>query len=330
MAAVVTLAAAGVLAVGGTAYGVASGAFFQTAMGDHGMGQETNWSHQWKEGGETYRYVRQYQTVNPEDVSDDLANAIEPVGYTIENCGYTLAVENMVADENGCGIVQFTVSNPDGINIDTEGSQTNQLFFKSSDPNGGWYGIAFEDLNDDGMNYRVYYDSETATNTEVHATMYFTPSKYIEGALDAGVRWGFTDSSGDPKKTVWSDTFTPSKLVGTRTFSDGAQAKVSLSPFSICYRANEVQFTADDGTTRYAEFVAGDLTLHKADGTDYRIKGSTSDGADIVNDYVSTLLWDGNSVSVFTQLIDTGKVTGVTMTGHQDGTDLAMELTPVE
>lgn len=327
VAAAVLITTAG---VGGTAYAVINSDFFQTALGDHGLGD----SSQWTDSGTGLSYRRDYGVVGSGTIIENYENAVEPVNYTLEAHGYTLNVIDMVIDENACGIVRFTLDCPTGLGINTSYGAFNQMVFDNQDDH-----LAFLDMEGSMGNFldtRCVYDVSTLTDTHLDGTMYFVP---IVGSFDeakseilSGVRWEVAWNDGGnlhPEDTrAFTDIFVPTQIVETRRFTHGSDAVADLSPFSIHYVAD---------ANNSSEFVVDALELHFTDGSRHAIAdwhhGSPEEQSTI-NHYVAAILSDNSHASVFTSLIDPNTVKSISLTGsnsnEKTGKDQehAMELLP--
>ena len=62
-----------------------------------------------------------------EDVISDMENEVEAVGIQLHAWGYTMTIRDMIADENGCGVVRFSLDNPDGLHLAMQYGSTNEL-----------------------------------------------------------------------------------------------------------------------------------------------------------------------------------------------------------
>ncbi len=188
---------------------------------------------EWADPQSGLSYRREYSTVDPDEVTEELSGAVTPVGQTVEAWGYTLFVKDMVMDENGCGIVRFTLDNPSGLRLDTDLGAPNQIVFDYDDPSalrmiGMWNAhgldtdlgapnqIVFDyddpsalrmigmwNAHDGFPDYRSFYDSATLTPTHLDGVMYFSP---IGDSFERGAR-NLLD--GVRLSLSWDDGMTP-------------------------------------------------------------------------------------------------------------------------
>ncbi|WP_281657052.1 RNA polymerase sigma factor, partial [Collinsella stercoris] len=241
IAAVAAAALIATAGVGGTAYAVINSDFFQTALGDHGLGT----SSQWTDSDTGLSYRRDHGVVGSDTIIENYESAVEPVNYVLEAHGYTLNVIDMVIDKNACGIVRFTLDCPTGLGINTSYGAFNQMVFDNQDDHLAL--LSMETRAGTFLDTRCVYDVSTLTDTHLEGTMYFTP---IIGTFDeaksevlSGVRWEMAWNDGDdlhPENAEAStDLFVPSQIVETRRFTHGSDAIADLSPFSIHYVADK-------------------------------------------------------------------------------------------
>ena len=317
LALVVALAIAGVAATSGAAYALSdAAAFFQAMWGNHGMGDNVDWTQD--TGTETLSYTRNYRTVDPAALSEDMSAAVEDVELSVQANGYTLTVESMVVDEVGCGAVSFMLSNLAGVALSDGVSPTGELVLEqvaggvslgmeSADAAQRYADLEAGGVNGDApvpfMDTRCIVDQEASTETELRGTMYFSSWGNLD-LLRNGVVWTLRSGDGESGERASTSVFTPSKAVGTCAFSDGSGVRVQLSPFSftVAYPKGDDEFSAERLTVRYQ------------DGTEFVIEDDQ--GASMVaNAYFSCGNDDGTVSYLPTQLIDVGKVATVSVDG---------------
>ena len=328
-AAVIGAAVAGVLATGGVAYAVAGGDFFDRVWGDHGTDGRVEWSYMGN------NYSQEYGSLDPAAVSDDLASSVEAVGLSVTGNGYTLTIEDMLVDENGCGAVTFTLENPDGIQNNPEYGLPGELLFYADDNASG---------REDGMqqaimslaskeyggviNQRWIYDKAMSTATELHGTVYFATFDGEFGSVEellSGVYWELDwwegDKAAGESVSAGTDVFRPTKLVSMSEFTDEAGNAASISPFSMKL---DVAWPGGEGDGVDA------VTLVMADGTTYEVYGEG-----IVNYYAASRTEDGALKLNFTRFVNVGevasvRVTGTTVDSHGGETEHEVTLAPRE
>lgn len=329
IAAVAAAALIATAGVGGTAYAVINSDFFQTALGDHGLGT----SSQWTDSDTGLSYRRDHGVVGSDTIIENYESAVEPVNYVLEAHGYTLNVIDMVIDENACGIVRFTLDCPTGLGINTSYGAFNQMVFDNQDDHLAL--LSVETRAGTFLDTRCVYDVSTLTDTHLEGTMYFTP---IIGTFDeakseviSGVRWEMAWNDGDdlhPENAEAStDLFVPSQIVETRRFTHGSDAIADLSPFSIHYVADK---------NNSSEFAVDTLELQFTDGSKRAVANwhHGSEEQSTFNYYVGAILSDNSHASVFTSLIDPNTVESISLTGSNSDEETgksqehAMELLP--
>lgn len=308
LAAVTAMALTGALALGGAGYAVATSDFVAQAFGGHGLGSSNTWSSTGDDKDATvYSFTRKFSAINEGGAADALAAAAEPVGYTVEAGGYTLAIESMALDANGAGAVTFTLSNQDGIKLaDGYGTGANELVFdyETSDIYGIQMLLADGGFTDD----YCYYDTASVSATEIHGTLYFSGTiagKSNAEAFASGVRWKLVGKDFASE----TDVFTPSKVVETRSFTDSDGVTASLSPLSILMSFPQT-------SERGAEPVVPYLALELTDGATQVIKDSTNATENVMNTYVGCLYFGNESSQlayVFSQLADPDEVAAISI-----------------
>lgn len=299
LAAVVAGCVAAVLATGGVAYAVVNSDFFAQAWGDHGQGRTRTWSFLGDDGS-SISYKRDF---GDGTAPVELSEAVEHVGLSVEGNGYTLELGEIAVDENGCGSVTFTLSNPNGVALYEPAAELGELVLSGAEGEQTLDLITLNFGDGDDESARAFADTreiiekESSTKTEVHGTMYFAGFGG-EADLEKGLTWALNWHEGDgndiKQYTAETQRFNLSKRVASNTFtsSDGVEAKVS--PFSV-------QISADpemsDGIRK--------VSLMLNDGTEQVIE---DDG---VANYYFALGRDGNVTWVSTRLIDPDLVESV-------------------
>lgn len=319
------------LALGTTAYAVVNSTFFQDAFSSHGRGDRTYIQSESGDGKDVYTYVREYETVDANDISDDMTAAIEPVGLTVKGHGYTLTVESMAVDENGCGIVRYSLSNPNGLHLDTSLGSDGEVVF-DYDADEALNLISIQTREGADLNSHAYYDNDTATDTDIQGTMYFTPTNTTIADVDdiiGGIYWSISWAEGDDTVEARSEAFTPTKLVSTRTFASGEHTWAHVSPFSIAIQP-------DDRLKR--EFIPDTFVLHRAGKEDLTVKqGDIASYTTTLSLYVATLDEDeGTLFFIPSFLLNTADIESISIQGRTEDEDspgshiqLSFELTPV-
>lgn len=302
--------------------------FFPSALGDHGMGDASEWR---AEGAGAFK--REYDSIDPTELDGELSGAMQPVNLSVNAHGFTLTVHDMIIDENACGIVRFTLTNPEGIELKPEYGEPNEMVFYAENPL-ELAAIGMDDADGNFLDQRCLYDSDTLTETSVDGTMYFTP---IWGELDqakeaifTGVSWELSwydpNACDSDECSASTDLFVPGKVVGTRAFSDSDDASASLSPYGICYAVKQ---------KGESELVLDRMVVSYTDGTHETLIDHTGD-TKIENTYVKAGL-GRYSVCVFTKSVDVKRVASITLEGRRNDSDspsgmetVLLELTPDE
>lgn len=327
LAAVLVAVVVGVFAMGGAAYAlVSNAAFFQRVWSDHGLGDKASWTMPTADG-DPYEYDMQYGAVDPSRISEGLDAVVEPVGLTVEGNGYTLSIESMAVDANACGAVTFILTCPDGLRLSSEYGLPGELVFDPTGDSGSLDAVGMGCSNGAAMSCQWIYDQDSATDTEVRGVCYFTCLGSLDDVL-GGVFWRLDWHTGSGENTVndgvSTSAFTPTQVVGARSFTDGEGNEAQVSPFSLLVKPirstdalldNISLRFIDDGTYVVEE-------EHRDKNGDYR--GSSMG-------YYTSSLRDGTNEALFTftQYVNPEEVASVVINGRVADEDFfSAELTP--
>lgn len=300
LAAAVAILGVALLVTGGTAYAVlkANADFFERIWGDNGLGERVDWS--FTEKGTTHSFSRSFSTLDPTELGGDFENAAQGVGLSVEGNGYTLLVESIIVDANGCGAVTMRLSSPDGVKCAPQYGAPGELVL--NDEHEGGIDTVVMDIPSDGFasaNHELIRDEERSTDTELVFVMYFDARRENFNEMMKGVCWGLSWHEGEGDGTRYFDAetalFHPAKVVDTVSFVDG-ETKVNLSPLSI-----HLALAGSDKR----EVIVDCVSLMLSDGSEVVIK---DDGAGIMNYYTGTVGNDGTTAFTLTQPVDPSKV----------------------
>lgn len=224
-----------------------------------------------------------------------VGDALCRIEATIQAEGCTITLENMLIDENGAGVLTYTLENPDGINYAENG-----------------YGMVTTPLmpdlriggatNAQYMDTAVYLDKEQSTDTCLHLVLYFCNF----GEWQMGDDLYFTINSGTDGRETHAVRITPQRFVPERTFLTEEGYLLRLSPLSaywdnpcpgqqqycstmaIGFYGNGFTVTSDD--EKAMNYVVSCAVSYDADGN------RAPDGADIGLAYVFDRLVDVEQV----------------------------------
>lgn len=217
--------------------------FFRTAFGT-GVADVTESTYV-SEGGEVCAFPNQErvevdETAAQEQLGEYIADA--PAVTTAQVFGYTITVESYLVDENGIGVLTYTLENPEGLHdLDTS---TSQVFYKGWDlnqPGSGIFGPSFELNSSHSLSYYTYMDTERSTDTKAYLTIYFAPfeSELVPETIDVSIS-GYTVDEG-----AYFDPET-SEDVGLERFDDMETFSLPVTELVPAkeYRDEETGFTA--------------------------------------------------------------------------------------
>lgn len=289
---------AGVLATGGVAYAVVNSSYFASAWGNHGNGESVTWTNGGSSGTK-YTYTREFgDGIAPQS----LEGAVQKVNLSVEGNGYTLDIHEMAIDENGCGAVTFTLSNPNGVSYYKPAAELGELVLYGEEEGG----VSTPSMNfgEEWADTRCTIDKDTSSDTVINGTMYFASwnrDRDLRHAVTWNISW--TEGKGEDAKVI--EVSTPEFNVGAHVDTKELRSDDSpleISPFSIQTHIDDLGIDA----------VTKKLTVTYKDGSEQIIE---DDAAGAYNLYVSLTRNSGENISVPTKLINVDQVVSVTLEG---------------
>ena len=289
---------AGVLATGGVAYAVVNSSYFASAWGNHGNGESVTWTNGGSSGTK-YTYTREFgDGIAPQS----LEGAVQKVNLSVEGNGYTLDIHEMAIDENGCGAVTFTLSNPNGVSYYKPAAELGELVLYGEEEGG----VSTPSMNfgEEWADTRCTIDKDTSSDTVINGTMYFASwnrDRDLRHAVTWNISW--TEGKGEDAKVI--EVSTPEFNVGAHVDTKELRSDDSpleISPFSIQTHIDDLGYEAVDHK----------LTVSYKDGSEQIIE---DDDAGAYNFYVSMGRNSGENIWVPTKLIDVDQVVSVTLEG---------------
>lgn len=289
---------AGVLATGGVAYAVVNSSYFASAWGNHGNGESVTWTNGGSSGTK-YTYTREFgDGIAPQS----LEGAVQKVNLSVEGNGYTLDIHEMAIDENGCGAVTFTLSNPNGVSYYKPAAELGELVLYGEEEGG----VSTPSMNfgEEWADTRCTIDKDTSSDTVINGTMYFASwnrDRDLRHAVTWNISW--TEGKGEDAKVI--EVSTPEFNVGAHVDTKELRSDDSpleISPFSIQTHIDDLVYEAVDHK----------LTVSYKDGSEQIIE---DDDAGAYNFYVSMGRNSGENIWVPTRLINVDQVVLVTLEG---------------
>lgn len=239
---------------------------------------------------------------------------------TMTVAGNTYTMGTFLVDETGCGILTFSIENPDGFEYGDMGygetwvdSVRADLSFGSKapeDPNGQDSGYLFADM-------KLYADESTSTDTCLQMVAYFITGKGYE----TGTSFYFTvrDANHQP----YSIAIQPRAYLPVKTLTADNGQRLTISPLGM---------TVVDTQYSDSEMLIDELIVHYQDGTDFAadsasrnlrnwVVGLISSGRDtdeaLRNELGITDPPEGAYYSyAFNRLVDVDTVTSVSLEGR--------------
>ncbi len=295
------VAVAALLVTGAVA--AANSSFLNNAFGDKGL---TDYEpvEVPKGNGDFYTLPGvEWESVDEETAGALVGEEVTLIGETIAMGNYTVTVDSYVMDDNGVGVVTWTVANPNGVGQVDEAGGGVAYFGPASfmaEPK-------FESGTGDYINSRAIRDDSLTTDTELHLVSYIAS---FEDVMDTDGVVLKLNISGEKKEIV----FPAADVVESVTATSG-EYTAHVSPMSI-------RFEAPFGEGAENRWVPGGLRIQFADGTEYICQQAEP----YMENTVFSQYWsvDGNGfgdlVYVFNRLIDPAEVATVTISGPNDTT----------
>ena len=269
---------------------------FCSAWGNHGNGESVTWTNGGSSGTK-YTYTREFgDGIAPQS----LEGAVQKVNLSVEGNGYTLDIHEMAIDENGCGAVTFTLSNPNGVSY-YKCKRACNLF---SMVKKGVVMTASMNFGEEWADTRCTIDKDTSSDTVINGTMYFASwnrDRDLRHAVTWNISW--TEGKGEDAKVI--EVSTPEFNVGAHVDTKELRSDDSpleISPFSIQTHIDDLGYEAVDHK----------LTVSYKDGSEQIIE---DDDAGAYNFYVSMARNSGENIWVPTKLINVDQVVSVTLEG---------------
>ena len=287
---------AGVLATGGVAYAVVNSSYFASAWGNHGNGDSITWTNGGSSGTK-YTYTREFgDGIAPQS----LEGAVQEVNLSVEGNGYTLDIHEMAIDQNGCGAVTFTLSNPNGVNYYKPAAEIGELVLYGEEEQG--IGTPDMKFGEEWPDTRSTIDKDTSSDTVINGTMYFAAmdrERDLQHAVTWNIHW--TEGEGESARRFEASTpeFNIGAYVDTKELRSG-DSPLEISPFSIQTHIDDLGYEAVDNK----------LTVSYKDGSEQIIE---DDDAGVFNLYFSYGRNSGENIWVPTKLIDVDQVVSVTL-----------------
>lgn len=214
----------------------------------------------------------------------------------------TITLETFLVDESGCGILTYTVDDPEGVSYEDAGY--GEVYSLPLNPS--MY-LHSPDFQQGGMvNVKFHVDKTTSTATHLDVVAYFAAGETYQ----KGDNFYFTvyDGGNEGREphavAIQPCTYAP---VRTLTAADGEVARISAVGITMGNASPDRELNAQE------------LTLHYADGTSYAV---TSESQNLMNWVLGYIYGDGetapfaHTVFIFNRLVDVDTVTSVTLEGR--------------
>lgn len=306
----------GMTMVGGSAFALTNSGFFASAWGNHGNGEAITWSIT-DSGKNIYTYSRVF---GDGTAAECLEDDVQEIGLTVRGNGYTLALQEMVIDENGCGAATFTLSNPHGVSYYKPAAEAGELVLNGGegeqrlDAIGMRYGSESADVH-------LVIDKDASTKTTVSGTMYFAPwdrERDLQQTISWYMCWSEGGETGETLESATSE-YKVERYTAAKTLKKEDSA-LEVSPFSILVHLDD--FGSDATVNREV--------IEYKDGTKRTIE---DDGTGESNAYFSLIRDNGEMTLVPTELIEVDQIAAVSIEGvrsvSKNGSDVSEPFTAV-
>ena len=289
------VAVAALLVTGAVA--AASSGFLVDAFGDKGLTDYEPMEIP-KGNGNSYTLPgMEWDSVDEETAAALVGEAVTAIGETIAMGDYTVTLDSYVMDDNGVGVVTWTVANPNGVGQVDEAGRGIVYFGPASfmaEPD-------FRSGSGDFINSYCVRDDSLTTDTELHLVSYIATS--CDVASTDGVVLNL-NISGEKKEIVF-----PAADVVESVVFDAGEYTAYVSPMSIL-------FEAPFGEGAENPWVPGNLRIQFADGTEYVCQQEEP----YMDNTIFGSYGDDGLVYVFNRLIDPAEVASATIGGPNDTT----------
>ena len=263
---------------------------------------------------------------------------------TLEVCGYTITVDSYLVDDNGIGVLTYTVEHPDGVTgFDPyHSNRDSDIFEPKVTMDGQW------------IDCYSYLDQDKVTDVSVTVVMYFCPfepikqPRQLEFTVPYLLNAGQEDNASEDYQRSDTLLLPIESTAETMTYIDSeTSVAVYLSPLGMMSDFEPwKQQNGLDGVRKHpvhqienengelepiettVEVIPDRIVLHYADGEEYTVKGE-----DVLNAMVGTISQDSSiQFDVFNRLV-TEEVTSIEYAfSYVDwddvSHDVSVELTP--
>ncbi len=303
-AATVAVALTAVTATG--AYAAVSSGFLQGAFGDKGQ-PDVAATVVDSEGSPYTLPAMTWEGTDEETAASLVGDYVTESGGSVTTQGVTLTVGGVVEDDNGLGVATYTLSSPQGLG-DVYGDAGYGEFYALPDapvsdvtvgaspaaPTSG------TDASGDATAYdsRSVKDLQQTTDDELHAVMYFASADASQAG--GAVSWWLPQADATDACSGDAVSLALKALLPSSAFAaSGDDLTAHVSPIGVVVEGSLLA----DGTSEL-----GDLSLALSDGSTYVVSGE-----DVMNSTLAYRRDDGSVAILFNRLVDTDKVTSVSV-----------------
>ena len=273
--------------------------------------------------GEIIYPARERVAVDTETADALIGDNVVIAEQSLNIRGVTFSVESMVMDENGIGVLTYTMENPDGFDRLVISDHGSRFRFEEPSAPGDVYGpnIWLTDKDEEKLSNMSFLDAqrfiaeENSTDTKKEIVVYFAPFQTIEGAAYLTLEFAVAKEH-DPDAMLFSEVCDEESIsiplgepVAVPVHMAGEGWEVSISPLGL------VLAPPAGHDFSLGLVITEDVVIHYSDGTDYVLE---SEDPYTSNTILSALGSDDVIRTVFNRLIDPAAVESVTVSGYID------------
>ena len=264
--------------------------------------------------------ARERVAVDTETADALIGGNIVSTGQSVTVQGVTFTVESMVMDENGIGVLTYTMENPDGFDRLVVSDHGSTFWFEEPSAPGDVRVPKTRLTDKDGnevlfLSTRQFMTEGNSTDTKKEIACYFAPFDTVDGAVYLTMTF-YVEKEHDPDAMLFSEVCDEESIsiplgepvaAPLRMTSDGWELSVSSLGLVLAPPAGH-DFSL-------GLVITEDVVIHYSDGTDYVLE---SEDPYTSNTILSALGSDDVVRTVFNRLIDPAAVESVTVSGYID------------
>lgn len=273
--------------------------------------------------GEIIYPARERVAVDTQAADALIGDKVVSTGQTLTIRGVTFTVESMVMDENGIGVLTYTMESPDGFDRLVVSDHGSTFRFEEPSAPGDVYGPNIWLTGKDGeklsdisfLDAQRFIAEGNSTDTKKEIVVYFAPFQTIEGAAYLTLEFSVAKEHA-PDAMLLSEMRDEGSIliplgepVAVPVRMAGEGWEVGISPLGL------VLAPPAGHDFSLGLVITEDVVIHYSDGTDYVLEREDP----YTRNTISSALGSDDVVrTVFNRLIDPAAVESVTVNGYID------------